>query len=219
MSKRSAFISLALNCFLLGAIFFVRYPGKNVVGEPDIKPSVTVPHLIRNVTRRTNMVQQAASMPFDWSQVESEDFLAYANNLRGIGCPEATVRDILTAEINDLFVHRRQDLFRPFQSQIWDLVAHGDLNLRNLVFEKAEALDEQKEALLKKVFSAEPPEKGSFPTSQYESVMGDTLSPEKVRKLHEISEKFGQLRQKLEATDLGLYILQTHGRPMSKGMV
>src|SRR5437899_3128213 len=32
--------------------------------------------------------------PFDWRQVESEDYRQYVANLRALGCPEQTVRDI-----------------------------------------------------------------------------------------------------------------------------
>ena len=34
-----------------------------------------------------------------WSELESEDYAEYARNLRRIGCPETTVRDILVADI------------------------------------------------------------------------------------------------------------------------
>jgi len=32
---------------------------------------------------------------FDWRQVESEDYRTYLANLRAIGCPETTIRDIV----------------------------------------------------------------------------------------------------------------------------
>src|SRR5262245_55092968 len=39
----------------------------------------------------------AAKNPeFHWSQIESPDYREYISNLRAIGCPEATIRDIIT---------------------------------------------------------------------------------------------------------------------------
>lgn len=44
----------------------------------------------------------------DWRSVESDDYASYVANLRKIGCPEETVRDILVADINKLFAARRR---------------------------------------------------------------------------------------------------------------
>ena len=43
-----------------------------------------------------------------WSDLESDDYHEYAANLRRIGCPEKTVRDILVADINDTFAAQRR---------------------------------------------------------------------------------------------------------------
>jgi len=40
---------------------------------------------------------------FDWQTVESTDYKAYIANLRAIGCPEATIRDIIRADVKNLF--------------------------------------------------------------------------------------------------------------------
>ncbi|HLH56458.1 MAG TPA: sigma-70 family RNA polymerase sigma factor [Verrucomicrobiae bacterium] len=40
---------------------------------------------------------------FDWRQVESSDYRTYINNLRTIGCPEQTVRDIIIADVTSYF--------------------------------------------------------------------------------------------------------------------
>src|SRR5688500_3129586 len=43
---------------------------------------------------------------FTWSEIESSDFPPYIRNLRNIGCPERTIRDIIVAEVNELFADR-----------------------------------------------------------------------------------------------------------------
>ena len=40
---------------------------------------------------------------FDWRQVESSDYRQYVANLRAIGCPEQTVRDIVVADVRELY--------------------------------------------------------------------------------------------------------------------
>jgi len=49
----------------------------------------------------------AGPRPFHWSQLESSDYRTYIANLRGIGCPEQTLRDIITADVGSLFALKR----------------------------------------------------------------------------------------------------------------
>jgi hypothetical protein len=46
----------------------------------------------------------STSSGFHWSQLESTNFPTYVANLRAIGCPEQTVRDLVTAEIQALYL-------------------------------------------------------------------------------------------------------------------
>lgn len=43
---------------------------------------------------------------FHWRMLESTNFEQYANNLRGIGCPERTIADILRAELKEHYAER-----------------------------------------------------------------------------------------------------------------
>lgn len=44
---------------------------------------------------------------FDWSQLESTDYRKYIANLRAIGCPEPTLRDIIMTDVMRLYALRR----------------------------------------------------------------------------------------------------------------
>src|SRR5262245_33086814 len=94
---------------------------------------------------------------FHWSQLESEDYRIYAANLRAIGCPEATVRDIILADVNDLFGRRVKELVAPLQNRFWDLLAHQE-QLRKVVEEKEKefnALTPQRTAMLVELLGKE----------------------------------------------------------------
>ncbi|MFZ4764874.1 MAG: hypothetical protein ACOYMN_07945 [Roseimicrobium sp.] len=43
---------------------------------------------------------------FHWAQVESEDYAAFIGNLRRIGCPESTIRDIVQGELRTSYGER-----------------------------------------------------------------------------------------------------------------
>jgi hypothetical protein len=51
------------------------------------------------------------SQPFLWSSLESEDYPTYIANLRKIGCPEKTLRDIISADLENLYSTKRAALF------------------------------------------------------------------------------------------------------------
>jgi hypothetical protein len=61
--------------------------------------------------------------PFKWSDVESADYKTYIANLKGIGCPPATISDIVLADVRDDFVRRRTVLLAPIHEQYWELLA------------------------------------------------------------------------------------------------
>jgi hypothetical protein len=46
---------------------------------------------------------------FQWSQVEAEDYRAFLANLRKVGCPEQTVRDIVAADLVQSYRPKRHE--------------------------------------------------------------------------------------------------------------
>jgi hypothetical protein len=49
---------------------------------------------------------------FHWSQLESSDYPTYIANLRSVGCPEETLRDIVIADVDSLYAHKREQIER-----------------------------------------------------------------------------------------------------------
>jgi len=49
---------------------------------------------------------------FQWSQIESTDYREYIANLRAIGCPEATVRDIIITDVMRVYAARRGQFYQ-----------------------------------------------------------------------------------------------------------
>jgi hypothetical protein len=72
-------------------------------------------------------------LPFQWSQIASQDLKIYRDNLRGIGCPELTVREIIRAVINEDFRSRRRMILDAFQDHYWGIVLRGELMKRQLL--------------------------------------------------------------------------------------
>src|SRR4051794_1792422 len=98
--------SLILNLGLLGAVGWLaksRPAGSkaNPAVFPQATPSLSQAAQItlRSKTNASPPAVAEGSKPaqsFDWRMVESEDYKKYIANLRAIGCPEETIRDIIT---------------------------------------------------------------------------------------------------------------------------
>ena len=83
--------------------------------------------------------------PFDWRQVESTDYKEYIANLRAIGCPEKAIKEIVAADVNDLFAARRAALIRTNHYEYWratpvNLSEEQGNQLRELAIEQSEVL-------------------------------------------------------------------------------
>jgi hypothetical protein len=81
------------------------------------------------------------SEPFHWAQLESSDYRVYIKNLREVGCPEATIRDMIVAEVDELFAGRVRDLVSPHVPLFWNLLADKE-QFEKLIEEKAKELDQ-----------------------------------------------------------------------------
>ncbi len=57
--------------------------------------------------------QTAGPQPFHWQQIESGDYRQYMANLRAIGCPERLIRDVILADLAELYSTRGGLIQRP----------------------------------------------------------------------------------------------------------
>lgn len=110
--KAALRISIFLNAVLLAVLFFV------VSGRRKEAP-VTPPPVIAEAIPSAQTVVSPAPVavvkqlpkPFHWSQLESKnDYRIYVANLRAIGCPEATIRDIVSGDAERAFSFERNQL-------------------------------------------------------------------------------------------------------------
>jgi LysM repeat protein len=95
-------------------------------------------------TVRTNVLLRRQY--FTWQEVESPDFPTYIANLRGIGCPEQTIRDIIIADVNALYAQKRATELVTPEQQWWR--SEPDTNLVQAAAAKARELEDERRALL-----------------------------------------------------------------------
>src|SRR5512140_230365 len=93
---------------------------------------------------RTNLVLRRQF--FSWQEVEAPDYPTYIANLRGIGCPEQTIRDIIIADINALYARRRANELMTPEQQWWR--SQPDPTVAQAAAQKSRELDDERRALL-----------------------------------------------------------------------
>jgi len=139
-------ISLVLNAALL-AVLLVVIPSKRQTSAyvRPINPALVASNPVRII--KTNVLIRPRV--FTWQEIESGDYTTYVENLRALGMPEATIRDIIIADIEQLFVKKRRDLASQQDTEWWRAQPSQAYQSNQLA--QAFALDEERTTLLNRL--------------------------------------------------------------------
>ena len=100
----------------------------------------------------------ASVEPFRWSQLESADYRIYVKNLRGIGCPEAVLRAIVTADVHVIYEQRSRALEQQLEGLAdasWS-ARLGDINAEPRLRMEMQALPDAEAAEVADLLGAKP---------------------------------------------------------------
>jgi hypothetical protein len=138
-------ISICLNAFLLGLVLWARVhhslqPAERTpaaIGQSSQQP-------LRNRVRSfspgaSNVVEVTETIC--WSQIESEDYRVYVKNLKAIGCPRHTIRDIIVSDVRELYYRRVQAIVDTVSGQFWELLSKPE-EMTKVVDEKGKQLND-----------------------------------------------------------------------------
>lgn len=134
-------VSLGINVALAGALWYaVSYQSSAKSPRTRaVRSSTNAPPRVAStngIPRRQNLT---------WREIESSDYFAYITNLRAIGCPESTIRDIIVADVNALYDRKRAEITPPEQ-QWWR--AQPEREALEAAEKQFAALDAERRALL-----------------------------------------------------------------------
>ena len=156
--------------------------------QPVPSAPATAPAKPRTVTQ---VVTNTIAQKFDWNAVESPDYKQYIANLRAIGCPEETIRDIITADVNKLYEAKRKALAGPKKKfEFWKPSGFLGAVVDPERTEKERALNAEKRTLLTQLLGSAPEEKPDLMAgvnSQLEA-MFDFLPTDKRTKVFELMQ-------------------------------
>jgi LysM repeat protein len=138
-----AVVSLGVN-FALAAAWLCYAPGQ----AARIR-AIALDQSSTNEIRTNTILRKQL---FSWRDVESPDYPTYIENLRGIGCPEQTIRDIIIADVNQLYARKRAMELTTAEQQWWR--SEPDPAVVRTAAEKARELEEERHGLLTKLLGS-----------------------------------------------------------------
>lgn len=132
--------------------------------------TVTIAPEVKSAASKKNLDQAVSTSPakpaqaFDWRLVGSEDYKKYIANLRAIGCPAETIRDLIVANVNKLFESRQRALktASPKKFEYWKGVYLFASVADPELIGKQQALSKEKHTLLKELLGVNVEEKADL---------------------------------------------------------
>jgi hypothetical protein len=117
VKTRFAVILLLFNIAALGAGFayFSQYWGRQVAQDQESATTELAAWQAKAEAAAATVSSQALASKtnaFNWSQLESTDYRQYIANLRGVGCPENTIKDIILTDVMRLYAQRRGQYYQ-----------------------------------------------------------------------------------------------------------
>jgi hypothetical protein len=203
LSKVNA-ILLVANLFMLGAAAYLFYTRPwaaraNSAVEQDEASLIEA----NNTRPRPNLVKPeivTITNQLTWAQLESEDYRAYIQRLRSIGCPEQTIRDIIIADLDKLIAPRVQSIYgRRKNLQYWqpeeeELANNGN---QSEVKRKERALDREKREIIQELLGVDLVRERMKQVGQedyYERRLS-FLSEDKRGQVRQVLDKYDDLEQ------------------------
>jgi hypothetical protein len=205
--KPLLYLSAGIN---LALVIIVVLGTRKAGGTPDSGPKWSPVEADGGSTGRQPLLSEAGALPgdsaetiptFRWSQIESKVYAKYIKNLRSVGCPETTIRDIVEADINELYEPQYLGLLQ--QAQTYDSWRNGPNNLQHQesLRSQVNALDEERLGHLRSLLGENyAPGKNLASLSQQDLVARSTigfLSPELQDTVAGIMDEFDGLERQI----------------------
>ncbi len=152
-TKTLLIISVALNV-ILGVAHSLKREAPLPVSPPEAQRNTDQTAVIAKAEPAVKVDRQVVTntvlKKFTWESVESADYKEYIANLRSVGCPEDTIRDVITADVNKLYDQKKKQIRgEPKEFEFWKSGNPFAMMYDVDNLEKNRELDKEKNALLR----------------------------------------------------------------------
>jgi len=200
--QRLLVISLVVNLVCLGGLVWSL---TKVQSQPAHPPSAPSAIGVATKTKRTEpsvterIVREEE--PFHWSQIESDDYRTYVENLRRIGCPEETIRDLVKQDLDKFYDERKAEVLNstPARKDYWKTGHPTTLSQPSAGTRTQLAkLDQEKNGVLNDLFGSKGVaainRPGAYSRAQSKAKSGylmDFIPEETKAELNSVEQEFG----------------------------
>lgn len=146
-------VSVALNIGLAAAFLAWKAPTSQPAAAA--KPAAGGVRAAFLEARPTRAASVVITNQFNWAALESKDYRQYIANLRAVGCPEQTIRDIIIADVSKLYGERMAALNRPKDFKFWEAENFKTRQAEEARDDQVEKLNSEKRALLKELLDVD----------------------------------------------------------------
>jgi len=138
-------ISILANVLLGALALRSPSPAPEIEAVENVAPPVAPkPKVVKQ------MVTNTVTKRITWEMVESGDYKEYIANLRSIGCPEETIRDIIIADVNKLYDKKKKEVKgEPKKFEFWKAGNPFMASMDSELMKKLKAVDDEKNAVLR----------------------------------------------------------------------
>jgi hypothetical protein len=145
-----------------------------------------------------------AAPAFHWASIESEDFKQYIQNLRDLGVPEPTIRDLIQAELAKLYRPKFRALRPPANPEkYWErnYGSFGPFGTQSTAQRQQEAALRKEQSELLRTLLGDPPASTNSPLAR----LFPDASPEVLKQFSELQTKMFEKQQALRDKTGGYY--------------
>ena len=148
-SKHLLIVSLALNV-ITGFFIFAGVQSMEELPVGQALQATDLP-LGQAAARPQQVITNTVVNQMTWETVEASDYLDYIDNLRRIGCPEETIRDIILADVNKLYKTKRREAGSQKKFEYWKGNAMLGMGMDKEDIESVRELNTERDELLKQL--------------------------------------------------------------------
>ena len=120
--QRLLLISIVANLVCVAGLFWILADRQQPPAQLGLPVSAAASSDVGRASQSSPVERIVREVePFHWSQIEADDYQTYVENLRRIGCPEETIRDLVKQDLDKLYDQRKADILSkvPARKEYW----------------------------------------------------------------------------------------------------
>jgi hypothetical protein len=195
-------VSLLLNIVLLAVAGFLLTAQKSKSLSKVATKTVSLEaesEALEVLTSEPEKTSEPTRAPFDWSMVASTDLEIYVKNLRAIGCPKSTIRDIIVAEADQIFLKKLAEQLDPIRQGFWTILANWKTQEKEVEqrVKGLEKIGDERDEMLTKLLGEDYEAKPTFKPSERNDERLSFLPKEKQEQILALERDYNEWRNKL----------------------